>query len=105
MKYVLSANAQKSLIQIKGYTAENFGNKQAKSYLKKLQQQFALICQTPELGISRDDIEIGYRCRFIASHTIYYRIRSETIEIIDVLHQSMEPLHILLENIDGKNKS
>ncbi|WP_281281929.1 hypothetical protein [Aliikangiella coralliicola] len=36
------------------------------------------------------DLKVGYHSDFIGSHTIYYRIKPTHIDVIDVLHQSME---------------
>lgn len=50
----------------------------------------------PSKGTDRSDIKKGYYSKFVASHTIYYRISDTHIGIIDILHQSMEPKrHIL----------
>jgi len=51
--------------------------------------------KNPEKGKVRDDIKTGYYCVQAEQHNIYYHIRNSRIEIIDVLHQSMEPnIHI-----------
>ena len=51
--------------------------------------------KNPERGEGRGDIKTGYYSLQAEKHHIYYRIRDSHIEIIDVLHQSMEPkIHI-----------
>ena len=53
------------------------------------------LADTPSKGTERTELKKGYYSKFIASHTIYYRISDTHIGIIDILHQSMEPkLHI-----------
>jgi len=85
----------KSLVQISQYTLDNFGERQKKRYLKMLRERIRSAAKNPEKGKVRDDIKIGYYCVQAERHTIYYRIRNSHIEIIDVLHQSMEPnIHI-----------
>lgn len=49
------------------------------------------LAKHPQEGKARDDIKVGYYSYFEGSHTIYYRIRDTHIDVIDVLHQSMEP--------------
>ncbi|MCU7833991.1 MAG: type II toxin-antitoxin system ParD family antitoxin [gamma proteobacterium symbiont of Taylorina sp.] len=49
------------------------------------------LAESPLHGKKREELKIGYYSEFIDSHTIYYRINSAHIDIIDVLHQSMEP--------------
>ena len=45
----------------------------------------------PEKGKVRGDIKTGYYSLQAEKHHIYCRIRDTHIEIIDVLHQTMEP--------------
>jgi len=46
-------------------------------------------------GKARPEIKAGYYSIFTGKHTIYYRIKPEHIDIIDVLHQRMEPTNHL----------
>jgi len=51
--------------------------------------------KNPDKGQERSDIKDGYYSIRAEKHHIYYRVRDTHIEIIDVLHQSMEPgLHL-----------
>lgn len=53
------------------------------------------VAKNPEKGKQRGDIKPGYYSLQAGKHHIYYRIRDSQIEVIDVLHQSMEPkMHI-----------
>lgn len=90
-RYVLSPAAQNSLRQIKAYSEQQFGLQQTQLYLKNLQLAFRALADNPVRGISRDELFSGCYSHFVGSHTIYYRIQPELIEVIDVLHQSMEP--------------
>ena len=94
-KYNLSPAAQASLKTIRQYTVKEFGQKQAKVFLSSLRERMKLLAEQPSQCKERNDIKIGYYSYFVGSHTIYYRISDTHIDIIDVLHQSMEPvLHI-----------
>lgn len=93
-KYILSPAAQKSLQQIRSYSLSNFGKQQTIIYLKRLHDRMQYLADQPAQpaqGKVRDDIKAGYYSHFEGSHTIYYRIRDTDIDIIDVLHQSMDP--------------
>ena len=93
--YLLSPQAQQSLVQISQYTLDNFGERQKKSYLKMLRDRMRAAAKNPEKGRARGDIKTCYYSVQADKHPIYYRIRDSHIEIIDVLHQSMETkIHI-----------
>ena len=90
-RYQLSPQATKSLLQISEYTLVNFGQKQKTIKLKMLRERMRTAAKKPEKGKDRSEIKAGYYSVQAQSHHIYYRIRGTQIEIIDVLHQSMEP--------------
>lgn len=94
-KYLLSPQAEKSLIQISNYTLTHFGERQRKKYLGLLRMEMRAAAANPKSGRERNEIKAGYYSVFAEKHCIYYRIGNAHIEIIDVLHQSMEPdLHL-----------
>lgn len=90
-KYVLSPEAKKSLLQISHYTLKNHGETQRKKYLRSLRDKIRLISKSPSLGLKRDEMKEGYYSICVEKHFNYYRITETQIEVIDVLHQSMEP--------------
>ncbi len=53
------------------------------------------VANNPTQGRNRSDIKIGYYSIQAEKHHIYYRLRASHVEIIDVLHQSMEPKRYL----------
>ena len=62
-----------------------------KKYLKMLRDRMRTAAKNPDKGRDRSEIKPGYYSVRAEKHHIYYRIRDTHIEIIDVLHQSMEP--------------
>ncbi len=90
-KYILSPEAQNSLSNIKVYSNKNFGSQRTKTYLQNIRNRMQALAENPSRGIIRDDLKVGYHSDFMGSHTIYYRVQPTHIDIIDVLHQSMEP--------------
>ena len=91
-KYILSPEAKEKLKQIRNYTLKNYGKQQTKTYLRMLRDRMRKVAKQPDtLGTNRNDIKKGYYSVFAGKHTIYYRIRDTHIDIIDVLHQRMDP--------------
>lgn len=97
-KYVLSPNAQESLKGIKTWSTEKFGKRQTNIYLENLRDRMRLLADNPKLGRARNEIKPGYYSYFEGSHAIYYKILTDRIAIIDVLHQLMEPMRRLLKD-------
>lgn len=90
-KYILSTEAQNSLKEIQIFSTNNFGKERTKQYLTDIRKRMKALAENPSRGIIREDLKVGYHSDFIGSHTIYYRIQSTHIDVIDVLHQSMDP--------------
>ncbi len=93
-KFLLSPNAIRSLGEIEKYSLANFGKIQTGIYLKQLQEKMQFTADNPKSGTLRTDIFAEWNCYSFpaGSHTIYYEIVSNNeINIIDILHQSMEP--------------
>lgn len=89
--YLLSPEAARSIAEIDNYTAKQFGPKQAVRYLENLLDCFEFIAEDPQRGMHRPELKLDYFSYFVGSHTVYYRVVAEQIQVIDVLHQSMEP--------------
>ena len=91
-KFILSTNAQESLYDIKSYSKEHFGEQQTKIYIENIYKRMRKVAKNPKIGKKRDDILDGYYSIIAGSHIIYYTIKDTHIDIVDVLHQRMEPL-------------
>ena len=89
--YTLSPQAQDSLQEIRADSLKHVGKRQTATYLKKLRERMRGLAAAPSKGTARDEIKLGYHSSFVGSHTIYYRMSNTHIDIIDVLHQRMEP--------------
>ncbi len=101
MTYILSPNAQESLRNIKAYSFEQFGHEQTISYLKLIEKKLRMIAESPDMGRKRGEIKKGYLSFLAGSHVIYYRKARKHVDIIDILHQSMDPYR----HLDVKNYS
>ncbi len=91
MPHFQLTNAAKSdLIGIAKFTQQRWGVEQRNRYLAQLDDMFHQLADNPGLGKSCDYIKRGYRKFPVASHVIYYRTRSNRIEIVRVLHRRMD---------------
>ena len=89
-EYRLSEEAQNDLRKIQRYTLETWGKDQAKQYLIELALKFEQLAAMPGLGREREDIKVGVRSFRVRHHTLYYREKPNGIEIVRVLHPSMD---------------
>jgi len=90
-QYILSPNAQKSLRKIKAYSLEQFDEEQTITYLKLIEKKLQMIAKSPDIGRKREEIKKCYLSFLAGSHVIFYRESQSHVDIIDILHQSMEP--------------
>ena len=92
--FELSLPAELDLEDVFSYTEEEFGSNQAVKYLLELEDVFVGLAQSPELGRERNEIKEGLRSFPAGSHIVFYRILSEHIRIVRVMHGSRDlPKH------------
>jgi len=89
--YRVSNRAQADLLSIGRFTAKEWGLAQRNFYIQQLDSCFSQIARTPNIGEPCDYIASGYRKLPQGRHVIFYKHGSDgSIEIIRVLHQSMD---------------
>jgi toxin ParE1/3/4 len=86
----LSPAARADLDSIWTYTAERWDLDQAEAYTRSLSNAMQLLASSPDLGRKIDDIRAGYLKFPAASHIIFYRKVAGGIEVIRILHRSMD---------------
>lgn len=86
----LTQLALTDLRSIGRYTQTTWGREQRDRYLAKLDQSFHLLAQEPQRGRDCADIRVGYRKYHVGRHLIFYRMAQDGIEIIRILHDSMD---------------
>lgn len=86
----LAPRARDDLVRIWRYTAERWSQAQADSYLRLINQEIVKIGSDPRLARECDDIRPGYRRRAAQSHVLYFKVAKDGIEIMRVLHKSMD---------------
>ncbi|MGZ8216519.1 type II toxin-antitoxin system RelE/ParE family toxin [Methylomagnum sp.] len=102
--YRLSVAAQSDLREIQAYTKSTWGENQAMKYLSELRSGMEKLAEFPSMGRMREDIAKGLRCLPITRHVIFYREYPAGIEIVRVLHASMDvALHFVPRNTSDLN--
>ena len=85
VNYKLNEEADKDLDRLYEYGVLSFGLDQADRYYEGLIERFYELVDNPKLWQAVDYIRTGYRRSVYASHSIYYRIDGDTVEIMRVL--------------------
>ena len=86
----ISARAEQDLLDIWLYTFRTWGEVQADRYLDELDQGIRLLAANPSLGSDYGQIRGGYRRFSINYHRVFYRFFNDSVEIMRVLHESMD---------------
>ncbi len=85
------AQAEQDLLDIWLYTFTEWGERQADKYLDELSNALTLLAEHPQACRERLEFNPPVRIHHHANHLIVYLVRNDGIEIIRVLHDSMEP--------------
>lgn len=72
------------------YTAGRWDAAQAEHYVQSLTQSLQLLADRPGIGHSIEDIRPGYRKFAVAAHVVFYRQTEAGIDVIRILHKSMD---------------
>lgn len=90
-KIQISARAEKDFKSIQRYTLKTYGDKQVWIYTGMLKEGLRKLADNPKLyGHSRPDIPQIYRAYKIGEHSLIYRIDSDTVYLVAILHGSMD---------------
>lgn len=89
-EFRLRPKAIADLDSIWNYTVETWGEEQAERYLRMLNDCFNNIANDPERGRPCDEIREGYLKIRAGRHMIFFRKELFGIDIIRILHQSMD---------------
>ena len=88
---VIAPAAKTDLKDIYQYGLRQWGQTQSESYLENIKEQFWTLTEQPLLGVDRSELLSGARSLPIESHTLFYRVTPDTLEIIRVLHGRQDP--------------
>ncbi len=88
---VIAPTAKNDLKDIYQYSLRQWGQAQSESYLSTIKNQFWLLTDQPLMGIERPELLPDTRSLAIESHTLFYRVTANRVEIIRVLHGRQDP--------------
>ena len=86
-RFELTPAAELNLLNIAYLGMERLGVAQSELYRDKLYQRFQELAEAPLHYPTVDYIRQGYRRSVCGSHSIYYRVHSEYVEIMRVIGQ------------------
>ncbi len=87
---IVSPLARNDLLRIYQYGKTQWGAAQAGNYLSALGESFWVLRNQPSIGADREDVLPGIRSFPVASHTIFYTLKGEDVEIVRVLHRRQD---------------
>ena len=93
--YALSRSAASDLDEIWDYSAEYWGIDQANRYVEALRESIARVALDPSRGRSVSVRGKSYYQYRSGSHMIFYRETNRGVQIVRILHQSMQYLRHL----------
>ena len=95
LKIYKQHKAEDDLINIWLYSFNSYGETKADTYLDELEQTINRLADHPRLGTRCDYIRKGYMKIPVNKHIVFYRLESDKIHVIRVLHKSMLPQNYL----------
>ncbi len=88
---VIAPAARNDLKDIYQYGLLHWGQSQSDHYLETIKDQFWSLTEQPLLGIERPELFPEGRSLPVQSHTVFYRVAANRIEIVRVLHGRQDP--------------
>lgn len=85
--YRKTRRADEDLTEIYRYTRRTWGRAQAEHYIRRLEQRFRALADSPLSGIAREDLQPeGLRSLVHGSHVVFYQQQPYGVLIVRVLH-------------------
>lgn len=88
---IIAPAAKNDLREIYRYGLRQWGQAQSDSYLAAIKDQFWSLTEQPLIGIERTDLLPNTRSLPSQSHTLFYRVTTNRVEIIRILHSRQDP--------------
>ena len=89
-RIIKQAQAEQDLLDIWLYTFNEWGEKQADVYLDNLSKALALLADQPLICRKRLEFTPPVRIHHHAHHLIVYLAQDDGINVVRVLHESMD---------------
>jgi toxin ParE1/3/4 len=94
-RHILSPRAKADLDEIWDFTVRRWGEQQAEDYIRLLVGAIGTVAENPRRGRRCDEVRKGYLRYLAGSHIIFFRRIKSGIEVVRVLHGSMDFEHHL----------
>ena len=88
---VIAPAAMKDLKNIYQSGVQLWGENKSSHYLDNLKELFWTLTKHPYIGVQRPELLSSIRSIPFESHTLFYRVITNNIEIIRVLHSRQDP--------------
>ena len=88
---VIAPAAKNDLKDIYQYGLRQWGQAQSDNYLAAIKDQFWSLTEQPLMGVERPELLPDTRSLPIQGHTLFYRVTTNKVEIIRVLHGRQDP--------------
>jgi toxin ParE1/3/4 len=90
MRLSVSAAAKADLAALHDYGVEHYGDRHAAAYLTDLTDTLDRIAEWPEAARIRTDVRPAVRLLARRAHNIFYDVRQDHVEIVRILHHSID---------------
>jgi toxin ParE1/3/4 len=97
MRLILSRHAKEDLLEIWEFIADH-DEIAADRYIDHLRDRALELIHFPELGRGRNEILSGLRSLLARNHLLFYRLERQEIQILRILHGSMDLPNQAFEN-------
>ena len=88
--YALSPAARADIEEIWDDIVWHWGGAQAERYTRNIRDACEALGDGTLSGRSAEDIRAGYRRTAVGSHVMFNRVHADVVEIIRILHRSMD---------------
>ncbi|MDH5736867.1 MAG: type II toxin-antitoxin system RelE/ParE family toxin [Gammaproteobacteria bacterium] len=88
---IIAPVAKADLKDIYQYGLRQWGQAQSNRYLDNIKEYLWTLTEQPLIGTERPELLPDIRSLPIESHTLFYRVAIDTVEIIRVLHGRQDP--------------
>ena len=88
--FVLSPRARSDLAGIWDFSVIRWGQDQAEKYVRDVQRDILFVAADPRRGRSAENVRAGYFKYPTGSHVLFYRLTSQGIDVVRILHSAMD---------------
>jgi toxin ParE1/3/4 len=90
LKVVFREAALLDVEEIWLYTFETWSLEQADRYYELLMNEIAFLSKKPKSGKSINALRVGYYSAKMKSHFIFYKFSTTELDVVRILHESMD---------------